>query len=306
MTTLFTESPPATDSTVAQPSAMVPRRRVRGPLHYFKRTPVALVVVLLLVIEIYPLFWMFINSLKSSQEFISAPSWALPTEWRWDNYAVAWEAGNLATTVRNSLLATVPSLLLIVLLGVAAGFALEVMVWKGRNAVLLTVLAGIMVPGQMILLPLFTIYYNIHLTGSLWPLIITYVGHGLPLTIFMMATYFRAIPREIFEASTIDGASIIRSFFSIGFPMVRNAVVTVALVQFFLIWNDLLFAITFANRKELNTVQAGLLSFSGEYGQLDYGPLFAAICITVGGILALYLFLNQRIMAGLAAGAVKG
>jgi raffinose/stachyose/melibiose transport system permease protein len=183
---------------------------------------------------------------------------------------------------------------------------LEVMVWKGRNTVLLLVLAGIMVPGQMILLPLFTIYFNIHLTGSLWPLIFTYVGHGLPLTIFMMATYFRAIPREIFEASTIDGASILRSFFSIGFPMVRNAIVTVALVQFFLIWNDLLFALTFANRRDLNTVQVGLLSFSGEYGQLDYGPLFAAICITVGGILVLYLFLNQRIIQGLAAGAVKG
>jgi raffinose/stachyose/melibiose transport system permease protein len=302
-TILITES---TESTVAQPAAAVPRRRARGLGHYLGRTPIALVVLVILLIEIYPMFWMFMNSLKSSQEFISSPSWQLPTEWHWENYGVAWESGNLATTVRNSLLATVPSLALIVLLGVAAGFALEVMVWKGRNTVLLLVLAGIMVPGQMILLPLFTIYYNIHFTGTLWPLIITYVGHGLPLTIFMMAVYFRAIPREIFEAATIDGASIIRSFFSIGFPMVRNAIVTVALVQFFLIWNDLLFAITFANRRDLNTVQAGLLSFSGEYGQLDYGPLFAAICITVGGILVLYLFLNQRIMQGLAAGAVKG
>ena len=295
-----------TESTVAQPALAVPKRRARGLGHYLGRTPVALVVLVILLIEIYPMFWMFMNSLKSSQEFISSPSWQLPTEWHWENYAIAWESGNLATTVRNSLVATIPSLALIILLGVAAGFALEVMVWKGRNTTLLLILAGIMVPGQMILLPLFTIYYNIHLTGTLWPLIITYVGHGLPLTIFMMAVYFRAIPREIFEAATIDGASIIRSFFSIGFPMVRNAILTVALVQFFLIWNDLLFAITFANRRDLNTVQAGLLSFSGEYGQLDYGPLFAAICITVGGILVLYLFLNQRIMQGLAAGAVKG
>jgi raffinose/stachyose/melibiose transport system permease protein len=158
----------------------------------------------------------------------------------------------------------------------------------------------------MVLLPLFTIYFNLHLTGTLWPLIITYTANGLPLTVFMMATYFRAIPTEIFEASTTDGAGIIRSFVSIGFPMVRNAVLTVALVQFFLIWNDLLFAITFANRRDLNTIQAGLLNFSGEYGSLNYGPLFAAICITVGGVLALYLFLNQRIISGLAAGAVKG
>jgi raffinose/stachyose/melibiose transport system permease protein len=288
------------------PVRAIPRRRRKPLLHQLKRTPVIITIVIILIIEIYPLFWMFMNSLKSSQEFISSPSWWLPQEWRWDNYAIAWEQGDLAVTVRNSIIATVPSLLLIIILGVAAGFALEIMVWKGRNTVLLTILAGIMVPGQMILLPLFTIYFNLHLTGTFWPLIITYTAHGLPLTIFMMATYFRSIPREIFEASTIDGANILRSFWSVGFPMVRNAVVTVALVQFFLIWNDLLFAITFANRRDLNTIQVGLLAFSGEYGQLDYGPLFAAICITVGGILVLYLFLNQRIIQGLAAGAVKG
>ena len=97
-----------------------------------------------------------------------------------------------------------------------------------------------------------------------------------------------------------------RSFFAIGFPMMRNAIITVAIVQFFLIWNDLLIALIFGGKKSLNTIQVGLLNFSGEYGAINYGPLFAAICITVFGILVLYLFLNQRIMKGLAAGAVKG
>jgi raffinose/stachyose/melibiose transport system permease protein len=203
-------------------------------------------------------------------------------------------------------LAVVPSLFLIVVLGVAAGFALEVMVFKGRGAILLLILGGVMVPGQMILLPLFSIYFQTGLTGTLWPLIITYTGTGLPLTVFMMATYFRAVPREIFEASTLDGASIIRSFWSVGFPMVRNAVVTVALVQFFFIWNDLLVALTFTNSSDLQTIQVGLLNFTGQYGSVQYGPLFAAICANVFGILILYLFLNQRVMRGLAAGAVKG
>src|SRR5690606_23972840 len=130
------------------------------------------------------------------------------------------------------------SLLMMVILGVAAGFALEVMVWKGRGAVLLTFLLGIMIPGQMILLPLFTVYFRTGLTGSLWPLIITYTATGLPLTVFMMATYFRSVPREVFEASTLDGASVVRSLRSIGFPMAMNAIFTVAIVQFFFIWND--------------------------------------------------------------------
>lgn len=273
---------------------------------FLRRIPAAITIAFLVLITAYPLFWMVINSLKGKSDFLDNPSYALPQVWVWENYVKAWEVGNLATTITNSIIVTIPSLILIVILGTAAGFALEVMMFKGRAGILLYVLAGIMIPGQMIILPLFSSFYSIGLVGSLTPLIIIYTAGGLPLTIFMMATYFRAIPREVFEASTLDGASILRSFFSVGFPMVRNAVLTVAIVQFFLIWNDLLIALIFAGQRKLNTIQVGLLNFSGEYGAIDYGPLFAAIVITVGGILVLYLFLNQRIMKGLSAGAVKG
>lgn len=298
---------PATITTRTSTGPAVPDRRRRARnLKALKRVPVNLLVALLLVVEIFPLVWLFLGSFKTQDEFLNSPAWAFPQTFSFDNYAEAWTTGNLATYVGNSLVATIPSLFLIVLFGVAAGFALEVLVWKGRNAVLLTFLAGIMVPGQMILLPLFSAYFQVGLTGTLWPLIITYTATGLPLTVFMMATYFRAVPREVFEAATLDGASMIRAFFSIGFPMVRNAVFTVALVQFFFIWNDLLIALTFTNNAQLNTIQVGLLNFTGEFGAVQYGPLFAAICINVFGTLVLYLFLNQRVMKGLAGGAVKG
>ncbi|MCS0500147.1 carbohydrate ABC transporter permease [Protaetiibacter mangrovi] len=283
----------------------VPRRR-RPLARAVRRIPALIAIAALVLVMGYPLVWMFINSLKTNADFLNNPSYALPESWAWENYAKAWETGNLAVTITNSLLAVVPSVIIIALLGTAAGFALEVMVWKGRSPVLLVFLAGIMIPGQMILLPLFTAFFNLKISGSLLPLIIIYVAIGMPLTVFMMATYFRAIPREVFEASTIDGASMLRSFFSVGLPMMRNAIFTVAIVQFFLLWNDLLFALVFAGQRKLNTIQIGLLNFSGEYGAIDYGPLFAAICITTAGILVLYLFLNQRIMSGLAAGAVKG
>jgi raffinose/stachyose/melibiose transport system permease protein len=180
------------------------------------------------------------------------------------------------------------------------------MVFRGGGAVLLVFLAGIMIPGQMILLPLFTVYFKLHLTSTLWPLIITYTAIGLPLTVFMMATYFRSVPREVFEASTLDGASAVRSFWSIGLPMMRSAVFTIALVQFFFLWNDLLIALTFTTQESLRTVQVGLLNFTGQFGVVDYGPTFAAICINMLLVLVLYLFLNQRVMRGLSAGAVKG
>lgn len=283
-----------------------PQRPRTSPVKFLKRAPVQILIAILLVVEIYPLLWLFMGSFKTQDEFLNSPVWAMPQNFNFDNYVEAWTTGNIATYVGNSLIATIPSLFLIVLFGVAAGFALEVLVWKGRSTVLLIFLAGIMVPGQMILLPLFSAYFQVGLTGTLWPLIITYTATGLPLTVFMMATYFRAVPREVFEAAALDGASMIRAFFSIGFPMVRNAVFTVALVQFFFIWNDLLIALTFTNNADLSTIQVGLLNFTGEFGAVQYGPLFAAICINVLGTLVLYLFLNQRVMKGLAGGAVKG
>ncbi|WP_104182136.1 carbohydrate ABC transporter permease [Arthrobacter sp. B0490] len=297
---------PATKAPLEAMQRQEPRRSRSRAGRRWAKLPVHLLIALLLVVELYPLLWLVLGSFKTQQEFLNDPVWSLPGSLNFDNYIEAWTTGNIAVFVANSLMATLPSLALIIILGVAAGFALEVMVWKGRNGVLLIFLTGIMVPGQMILLPLFSAYFNTGLTGTLWPLIITYTATGLPLTVFMMATYFRAVPREVFEASTLDGASIIRSFISVGFPMVRNAVFTVALVQFFFIWNDLLIALTFANNSDLSTIQVGLLNFTGQFGAVQYGPLFAAICINVFGTLAIYLFLNQRVMKGLAAGSVKG
>lgn len=299
-----------TDSmTVALPRhaapASVGRRRPRRRQHTW-RVFTGLLVALLLLVELAPLAWLILSSFKTQGEFVNDPAWSLPDRWDFHNYADAWSTGQVATYIRNSLTVTLPALALIVVLGVAAGFALEVMVWRGRHQVLLVFLLGIMVPSQMILLPLFRVYFQSGLSGTFWPLIITYTATGLPLTVFMMATYFRAIPREVFEASTLDGASILRSFWQIGFPLARNAVLTVALVQFFFIWNDLLIALTFTTDDALRTIQVGLLNFTGQYGETAYGPLFAAISINVVGTLVLYLVLNQRIIKGLTSGSVKG
>jgi raffinose/stachyose/melibiose transport system permease protein len=271
-----------------------------------RRIPVWFVIALLLIVVLYPQVWMVLGSFKTQSEFLSNPTWALPESFDLDNYVQAFTRGNVAVNYRNSLLVTLPSVALIVMLGVAAGYALEVMIWKGRHATLLLILGGIMVPGQMILVPLFTVYFKLGLTNSLWPLIITYTVMGLPLTTFLMATYFRSVPREVFEAATMDGCSPLKQFFVIGLPLMKNAILTIALVQFFSVWNDLLIALTFTSKQDLATIQVGLLSMNDQYGSTQYGPLFAAISINIVALLIVFVFLNKKIMAGMAAGSVKG
>ncbi|TDE08331.1 carbohydrate ABC transporter permease [Jiangella asiatica] len=292
-------------------AARVPSRRATQPFRRrarrrLRRLPVWCAVGLLLVVVLYPLLWMILGSFKTPTEFFENPAWALPESLDFENYVTALTRGDVALNYRNSMLVTLPSVFLIIILGVAAGYALEIMIWKGRHNTLLFVLAGIMVPGQMILVPLFTMYFRAGLTDTLWPLVLTYTAMGLPLTTFLMAAYFRSMPREIFEAAAVDGSGPLRSFFLIGVPLMRNAMLTIGLIQFFSVFNDLLIALTFTTDPELATIQLGLLSLSDEYGSTQYGPLFAAISVNIVVLLVVFAFLNKKIMAGLAAGSLKG
>jgi raffinose/stachyose/melibiose transport system permease protein len=271
-----------------------------------RKTLVNILIGVILIVEIYPLFWILASSFKTQNQFANEPLWSLPSTLNFQNYVAAWNTAQLGQDATNSITVTVISMAAILLLGTGAAFALEVMVWKGRGSILLFIVGGLMVPIQLILLPLFTIYFQLGITNTLAPLIITYIGQGLPLTVFLMATYFRSVPRELFEACTLDGGSIYRCFVSVGLPLVRNGLFTMALLLFFSIWNDLIIALTFNSSQSLSTIQVGLLNFNGEYGSTLYGPLFAAISIVIFATLIVYMLINQQVMKGLTAGSVKG
>jgi len=282
------------------------RRERRGLRGLAGRLLIRALVALLLVVEIYPLFWLFISSFKTSEEFTVGSVWALPAHLYFGNWSYAWNTGDIPMYFKNSVIAVFPSLCFIIVLSIAAAFGLEVMKWKFRNGVLLLFIAGILIPMQMVLLPMFTIYFHLGLINSLWSLIIAYTGFGLPLAIFLMAGYFRAFPREVLEAATLDGASLYRAFVNIAFPMMRGAIFTVAVVEFFFSWNDLLLSLTFIATNDHRTIQTGLLNFTGQYGAIEWGPTFAAVSMTIIPTLIFYFILNKRVMRGLNAGSVKG
>ncbi|WYQ41884.1 carbohydrate ABC transporter permease [Bacillus sp. FSL W8-1122] len=259
-----------------------------------------------LLITVYPVIWLLLSSLKEPSEFMTNSMNALPEGFYLGNYVEAWKTGNMGIYFRNSILVTFPALIGIVLFGSMAAFAIEKLRWKLKNVVMLLFLAGIMIPVQIVLLPLFQIYFNINLLNSLFGLGLVYLVFGLPLTIFLFASYFKSMPNELMEAAVVDGASIYQIFFTLALPLLKNAIVTVALVQFFFVWNDLIFAMSFIRDTDLRTIQTGLMGFAGEYGQREWGPTFASIALAVVPILLLYTFLNKLVMKGMTSGAVKG
>jgi len=196
------------------------------------RLPLWVLIALLLIVVLYPLLWMLLSSFKTTAEFNTGAFWTLPSGLAWQNYSLAWTSG-MGTYFLNSILVVFPSLFLVLVLSLAASFGLEVMKWRFNNVVLLAFLAGIMIPAQMILLPLFTIYFQAGLINTRWALIITYTAFGLPLSVFLMAGFFKSVPRGVIEAAVLDGASIFQVFARVAVPMVANGLVTIALVQFF-------------------------------------------------------------------------
>ena len=292
--------------TAARPNTSSRLSNSTSFLRWFSNLPGAALVALFVFVAIYPIAWIFFSSFKDASEFSHNPMWSLPSVLHVENYARAWNQGHMGTYFFNSVVTVVPSVMIVIALGVAAAFGIEIMRWRFASAIGLLFLAGIMVPIQIVLLPLFSMYYATHILDTRLALVLTYVAFGLPTTVFFLASFFKTFSREIIEAAIMDGASVYQVFFRIALPMVMNAVVTVALIQFFFMWNDLLVSLTFTSSPGLRTIQAGLLSFSGQYGQREWGPTFAAVALAVTPTVLIYLFLNQLVMKGLAAGAVKG
>ena len=265
-----------------------------------------IIVLLIVIIDAYPIFWLLTSAMKAPTEFTSSPSYALPKGFYFQNFVNAWTRGHMGRYFLNSLLYTVISLFFIVLIAVPVSFALTKMRWKGRSFFANYFLTGLMVPVATALLPLFRIYCHMGILNTRLCLILTYVAFGLSLSIFLMSGYMRSLSDEILEASVIDGCGIFSMMWYIVVPLMKNGIVTVLVLQFFYKWNDLLFSMTFISDSKLKTIQTGLLYFTNEFGTKDWGSIFASIAISVLPMLVIYLVLNRTVVEGMTSGAVKG
>lgn len=272
--------------------------------------PISLILrlglLIFLGIELYPILWLLMSSIKQPLEFSANPVYALPESIYIKNFIDAWSVGSMGTFIKNSVICTGCALALIVCLSAPLSFAITKMKWKLSKTVFTLFTMGIMIPVQVMLIPLFFTFNDLGLINTRLGLIIIYTSFGLSMSTFMFTNFFKGVPNEMIEAAVIDGCNIYKVFSMIMIPLIKNAVVTILMIQFINVWNDLIFSMTFISSSDLKTIQSGLLVFTGEYGAREWGPTFASIVMGTLPTFLLYIFLNKVMIEGLTAGAVKG
>lgn len=276
-------------------------RRLR--LH---RHATTVVVSLLVFMQVYPLLWLFTTSLRTQADFASGGAFGLPTEFTLENYSRAFSTGNLGMNIVNSLIVTLGANLLIVAFGMMGAYALEVLGFRLKNYVRVLFLIGIIVPVQIALVPLFIDYSRIGLLDTYQSMIIPLAAFSLPMAIYLFSSFYSYIPRETYEAASIDGAGPYRIFGKITLPLSVNTIVTVVLVNSIFIWNDFIFANTFVLSDGLKTIPLGLQNYIGAMGNVDWTATFAAVCVTITPLMLVFLVLNKAMIYGLESGANKG
>lgn len=267
-----------------------------------------LILAFLLIVSIYPVIWLLISSFKSQTEFTLNSVFSLPSSLSAgiENYVDAWTTGNMGTAFVNSVICTMGSMILIIVTAMPISFAISKMRWKLSRRVEGFITFGLLIPAQVALIPLFSIYNNAGLTNSRIGLILLYTAQSLPLSVMLFTGFFTAIPNEMMEAAVIDGCNIYGMLLKIIFPLMKNSIMTVLTLQFMASWNDLIYSQTFINQPAKRTLQTALIMFNGSHGEVNWGPLFAAMAITIVPTLVIYMFLSKFMIRGMTSGAVKG
>ena len=270
-----------------------------------KNIVVTVLSLLVFLLFVYPLIYTVINSLKTYEDFTGNPQYALPAKLYFGNFIKVFQS-DFARYFFNSVVIAVLVVVLTVFLSAATAFAISEFRFKGKKITEMYFLLGLMIPYQVILIPLYITYAKFKLLDTYFSLILPQVAFGMPMAVQLFLAFFKDFEEDLIEAAVIDGSSIGRAFISIVAPICRNIIITIATLRAIFSWNEYIFSYTFLSSKKMMTVVLGLNAFVGEEGLVDWGPTFAAIAVTVIPTLIVYMFLGKYMQSGLSEGSVKG
>lgn len=274
--------------------------------YYIKRAGFYILLIFLSFICVLPLYWMVRSSfMKNTDIFIMDPFIVWPETMRWGNYVDAFKAADFIKYALNTLLIVGGCLAGTLLTSSMAAYAFSRVRWKGRDICFALLLATMMLPGTVTLIPQFIIWKNLHMVNTFWPLILPSFFGGGAFNIFLMRQFFLTIPTALDESARIDGAGPFQIYLRIILPLAKSAMVVVALFTFLNNWNDFFGPLIYLNEKKNFTLALGLLQFKGDYSS-KWNLLMAASTIVVMPCIIIYLIGQKHLMEGISMTGMKG
>ena len=284
------------------------------------RLPLHLVLIGLMALWSIPTIALLISSFREPAAIASDGWWnafSSLDELTFENYREVLDQQGLGRAFVNSLIITIPSTVLVILVAAFAAYAFAQMEFPLRNTLFLTVVALLVIPIQITLIPILRIYTELNFgeipvmggrvfgTGSFPGIWIAHTAYGLPFAIFLLRNFFAALPKELFESARLDGASDLKIFFRLVLPLSAPALGALAIFQFLWVWNDLLISLIFLNDPDLAPITVKINNLVSSFGQ-GYQLLTAAAFISMALPLAIFFALQRYFVQGILAGAVKG
>lgn len=264
-----------------------------------------IVVLVLAILFVMPFFLIALNALKTSPEFVANP-FSFPEKLVWGNFKSAFDTMNFANAFKNSLLICVVATLISCLLSAMNAYVLSRKKWKINKLIYMLLVAAMVIPFQVIMIPLVKIYGStLGLTNNLWLVVFINIGLNIPFPTFLFCGFIGTIPEELDEAALIDGASQEKTFFRIILPLLKPIIITCTVFTALSIWNDYILSSTFLSLKEVKTLPLMTYAFLANHSA-DYSPMMAGLVLTMLPVLALYLVGQKYIIEGIVAGSVKG
>ena len=278
------------------------RTKRRGPLTRIGTGIVWLVVAADLAL----IAWILLTSLRGNNDILHHP-FGLPTDPEPANYGKAWTDGGFGQAALNSILVATVSSVLAVVLAAPCSYALARRRSRTSNALTMAFAMGLGVPGQVLVIPMFIGLAKVNLTDSYTGLILAYVGLAMPFTVYLLTGFFAGIPGVLEEAAVIDGAGAVRTFCQVIVPVARGGLITAFLLQFIGAWNETLFAIVLNHSPDKITLPVALASFvqTEQFNGMDWGTMFAGVCLILAPMIALFSWLGTRIIQGMTVGIGK-
>ncbi len=295
-------------SQVVQPVARK-RARNRGIKPGSAGPVVTTIVVLLALLWSVPTFGLFVASFRPANLITTTGWWTgLLPPWNFtlQNYANVIQAQGLGQAFLNSVIIAVPGTILPILFGAFAAYAFAWLNFPGRTIIYIAIVALLVVPSQIALGPVLTIFTDLGITGQYWAVWLAHTGFGLPFAIFLLCNFFAALPKELMESAHIDGASPFRIFWSIVLPLSVPALASLAIFQFMWVWNDLLISLIYlGGNPDHQPMTLTVANLVGQYGE-NYPVLTAAAFLSMALPLVVFFSLQRYFVRGILAGSVKG